>query len=113
MNKSFAYARYNQRTKFTLQRELTFPDFTLRYTGATKVASTIYPNGFVFQVFLVKGRDTRAPKAQQIRWSAGTGDIAPLPFSVNGKTFSLELRISDTLGKLAPDELVILSSNIR
>ena len=94
---------YSTRVKFKENQELAFPDFTLRYSGKTQAVPKQYPRGFTYFNFVVKADK----HSQNIRWSSGTGDIGPLNFSVDGKPFSLELRVSDKLGTLARDELVI------
>lgn len=94
---------YSKRVKFKEGQELPFPDFTLRYTGQTKVIPRQYPRGFIYYNFVVEA----SKHTQEVRWSSGTGLIAPLDFSAAGKPFSLELQFSDKLGKLAPDEMVI------
>ena len=101
--------QYAQRVRFAENQDLIFPDFTLRYTGQTRQATAQYPPGFTFYNFTVKTDKT----AQTVRWSSGTGDIGPQPFAIDGKGFQLELRISDTLGNLAPDELVITTQALR
>jgi hypothetical protein len=46
-------------------------------------------------------------QAQLISWSAGTGDIGPTLFDLDGNRFALELVMSDELGVLDADELVL------
>ena len=94
---------YSQKVKYKENLDLTFADFTLRYVGQTKVIPKQYPRGFIYYNFQV----TANGKTQNIRWSSGTGDIAPLDFTAGDKAFSLELKISDTLGSLENDELVV------
>lgn len=44
---------------------------------------------------------------QTVSWSAGTGDIGPTRFRVNGTDFQIELSRSDELGPLREDEMVV------
>ena len=95
--------RYLQRVRYALNQTIVFPDFTLRYTGSTVVKARVYPQGFTFDNFVVDA----GGKRQVVRWSAGTGDIGPAVIKVGGKTFWLELAISDQLGMLGPGVLVV------
>ena len=94
---------YSQRVKYKENQDVSFPDFTLRYIGQTKVIPPQYPRGFIVYNFQVENKK----QVQKIRWSSGTGMIAPLDFTANGKAFQLELQAADKFGHLAPDELVI------
>jgi hypothetical protein len=94
---------YGEKIDFRQNRPVRFADFDLTYTGERNVSSEKFPNGFRYQDFRLQ----RADLEQTISWSSGTGDIAPLAFTFNGKNYELELETSDKLGKLAPDELVV------
>jgi hypothetical protein len=67
-----------------------YPDFTLTYKGITERAAE-FPDGsrgFIFTIYnfeVKKGNDTKT-----IKWSAGTGDIAPQNFTFNGQNYSIE-----------------------
>ncbi len=99
--------RYAKRVRFTLNQRVSFPDFTLRYTGQTHANSPVFAPGFTYENFVVKAGDHE----QEVRWCGGTGVIAPAAFQVGGKPFWLELHHSARLGALAPDELVILPAH--
>ncbi len=95
---------YSQKIAYAENRDLKFPDFTLRYLGQRKVIPPQYPRGFVLYDFRVTDS---GGKTQKIIWSSGTGLIDWTDFSAGEKKFGLELQASVTLGKLAPDELVV------
>ena len=46
-------------------------------------------------------------QVQLVSWSAGTGDIGPTLFELGGSRCALELAMSDKLGPLDKDELVL------
>lgn len=95
--------QYVTKVNYTLNQTLNFPDFTLRYTGQSKVVPPQYPRGFIYDNFVDKADNAE----QKVSWTSGTGDIAPQKFSVTGQKFALELRSSDHFGQLKDDGLVI------
>lgn len=80
-----------------------FPAFTLTYVGDRRVAPEKLPRGFLYYDFRV----TSARGTQTVSWTSGTGDIGPVLFRVGNEGFTLELQISDKLGKLKENELVV------
>jgi hypothetical protein len=52
-------------------------------------------------------RVTSAHGTQTVSWTSGAGDIGPAIFQVGNEQFALELQISDKLGKLKENELVV------
>jgi hypothetical protein len=94
---------YGAKAKFQQGRSESFLHFRLEYIGERRAASPQVPRGFVYQDFIVTTDAERVP----LSWSAGTGDIAPEPFTIAGERFELELQRSDALGPLEPGELVI------
>ena len=95
--------RYGRRGRFALNREIAFPDFSLRYIGRTHVDSAVFRLGFTYENFVVAADGNE----QTVPWTAGTGIIAPVEFKVGAKRFLLELHHSARLGVLAPHEVVI------
>jgi hypothetical protein len=96
-------ASYGAKVKFGVGRTLRFPDFDLAYVGKRHVAPTQYPRGWWVHDFKVRTKKDE----QTVSWSAGTGDIAPVRFTVNGAECQLELSHSDKLGALREDEMVV------
>lgn len=94
---------YGTEVKFREGRKIRFPDFVLEYTGQSRETSERYPRGFLFYDFTAKS----ARDSVTVRWTSGTGLIAPKTFSFDGTQYSLELKHSDKLGKLEEDELVV------
>jgi hypothetical protein len=94
---------YGTKVSFTKARPLQFPDFILEYAGERRQSSERFPRGFVYYDFIASTASERIT----VSWSAGTGDIGPAIFTIARKQFWLELVMSDTLGRLKPDELVI------
>jgi len=97
-------AAYGTKVRYRKAVPLHFSDFDLTYDGERRVTPSQYPRGMVFYDF----RATQGSDTVRLSWSAGTGEIAPSPFKVGGQGYWLELRRSDTLGTLAPDELVVM-----
>lgn len=96
-------ADYGQRVSYKKGQTLAFPDAELTFLGSRRVASAVYPRGFLYYDF--KAASHGATK--DISWSGGTGEIGPLSFEVDGKKFVLELKHSDAFkGWLKDDELV-------
>ena len=93
--------------KYKAGQKIQFPDFTVAYLGERRQSSPMYPRGFLYYDFKVSSRKTE----NMVSWTAGTGDIGPVAFEVDGKRYQLELRRSDKLGKLNDNELVIWLGN--
>jgi hypothetical protein len=98
-------AAYGARVKFSVGRPLHFPDFDLTYVGKRHVTPPQYPRGWWIHDFKVRAKNDE----QTVSWSAGTGDIGPARFKVNGNDFQIELSRSDKLGALGEDEVVVSS----
>ena len=96
-------AVYDAKVRFAKEGTLRFPDFELTYVGKRHVEPPRYPRGWWVYDFIVRCKTGE----QTISWSAGTGDIAPARFTVNGDEFQLELSRSDKLGTLREDEVVV------
>lgn len=94
---------YGSKAKFRADRTLRFPDFDLIYLGKRRVTPKQYPRGWWTHDFKVLSKGAE----QTVSWSAGTGDIGPTRFKVTGGFFQIELSLSDKLGSLRPDELVV------
>jgi hypothetical protein len=73
--------------------------------GKRHVTPTQFPRGWWVHDFKVRGKGDE----QTVSWSAGTGDIGPTRFVVNGTQFQIELSRSDKLGRLRDDEMVVSS----
>jgi hypothetical protein len=96
-------ADFGAKVSYQQNAPIQFDKFTLTYLAQRHVASKEYPQGMVFYDFRVKS----AQGEQTVSWSAGTGDIGPALFRVGDAQFALELRLSDKLGRLKDDELVV------
>jgi hypothetical protein len=94
---------YGTKAKFRVGQALRFPDFEAIYVGKRHVTPPQYPRGWWVHDFKVRSKG----KEQTVSWSAGTGDIGPVRFKVNGAEFQIELSLSDKLGRLREDEMVI------
>ena len=103
MEKEMKIHNYGEKNVFKKGKSLDFPDFRLIYLGQRRVKSELFPRGFLYYDFLVE----KGNISETISWSSGTGDIAPLEFRIENKIYFLELAISDELGKLKNNELVI------
>jgi len=98
-------AAYGVKVKFSEGRTLHFPDFDLTYLGKRRVTPPQYPRGWWVHDFKVRAKSDE----QTVSWSAGTGDIGPTRFKVNGTEFQIELSRSDKLGALREEEAVVSS----
>jgi hypothetical protein len=98
---------YNSVTSFSEGKAIRFPDFTLTFLGIKDEKKEL-PNGslnFRFYEF----RLTDGINEKTVRWSSGTGDIAPVGFEFGSKDYQLELSYSEKLKKkLNENELVIV-----
>jgi hypothetical protein len=96
--------RYGVKVEYAQGQPLNFPDLTLEFVGKRKSPATSdYPRRLTFYDF--KGH--QGSQEQLISWSAGTGDIGPTLFELAGYRYALELAMSDELGSLDGDELVL------
>lgn len=94
---------YAAKVSFKRGVPLRFPDFELTFTGERHAATPKFPRGFRTHDFrVVRGRGS-----QMVSWTAGTGDLGPVRFTVGTRVYALELRQSEKLGKLRDDELVV------
>lgn len=96
---------YGSKVRFKAGSTLRFPDFELTYTGKRRVVPPQYPRGWWIYDFTVRNKGDE----KTVSWSAGTGDIGPTRFQINGHTFQIELSRSDKIGPLREDELVVSS----
>lgn len=100
-------AAYGTKVKFSAGHTLHFADFDLTYVGKRRVTPPQCPRGWWVHEFKVRAKGNE----QKVSWSAGTGDIGPTRFTVNGTDFQIELSHSDKLGALREDEVVASSVN--
>ena len=96
-------APYGARVKYRKNSAIHFPDFELTFLGERRVASGRYPRGFLYYDF----RAASPTESRTVSWTAGTGLIGPLSFSISGKGFRLELKHSEALGPLKSNELAV------
>ena len=95
---------YGVKIHYAQGQPLNFPDVTLEFVGKRESpTSSDYPRGMTFYDFKVY----QGSRAQLVSWSAGTGDIGPTLFELAGNRYALELAMSDKLGSLDEDELVL------
>ena len=96
--------RYGVKTQYAQCQPLTFPDLTLEILGGRESSPTEeYPCSIRYYDFKV----SQGSQAQLISWTAGTGDIGPTLFELDGKRYALELAMSGELGVLEENELVL------
>lgn len=106
LEKKVAKATYSfgTRVKYALGQKLDFADLTLEFIGERRVpVSPQSARQFVFYDFKAKQTD----EEKIVSWSSGTGDIAPTKFESGGTHYQLELGISDKIGRLANNELIV------
>jgi len=95
---------YGVNIHYAQGQPLNFPDITLEFVGKREApTSSEYPRSMTFYDFKVY----QSSRVQLVSWSAGTGDIGPTLFELAGNRYALELAMSDKLGALGEDELVL------
>ncbi len=99
----FAVMEFGEKVKFSPNARIKFKDFSIIYIGERRVTSDKFPRGFLYHDFKVQNQT----EDRTVSWTSGTGDIAPAAFEIGGRKYELELAMSDKLGKLAENELVI------
>ncbi len=96
--------RYGVKIQYTQGQPLNFPDVTLEFVGKRESPpSSDYPRSMYSYDFKVY----QGSQEDLISWSAGTGDIGPTLFELAGNRYALELAMSDKLGILDENELVL------
>ncbi len=96
--------KYGQKVHYTKGNHLTFPNVTLEFIGLTESPpSDLYPRRMYSYDFNICSGD----QSLMISWSSGTGDIGPTIFELDGNRYALELALSDKLGVLEKNELVL------
>lgn len=99
---------YNSVVSFSKGEKIKFPDFVLEYQGERNEKKE-FPNGnslnFKFHDFSL----TNGSQQKTISWSSGTGDIGPVQFEFESKSYAIEMSYSEKLKtKLGSSELVIV-----
>jgi hypothetical protein len=95
---------YGERTQYAEGQPLDFPDVTLEFVGMRQApGSADYPRGMTYYDF----KAHQGGQALLVSWTAGTGDIGPTLFELAGSRYALELAMSDKLGSLGENELVL------
>ncbi len=99
-------AKYEEVIVFLENKNLQYPDFSLRYTGTTSLPlpnnSSVSMVKYNFEITAPNGSN------QTIFWSSGTGDIGPQYFLVGEKNYQIELQYWEKEKKnLAQNEMVI------
>ncbi len=100
---------YGKPVKYSLNTEVRYPDFAVRFVGTRREVPKVYPRGFLYYDFEVLSNSGIKAKAS---WSSGTGELGPIEFSVDGEGYFLELRANslETDPKkrwLKEDEMII------
>lgn len=98
-----ALAAYGAKVKFSKDSPVRFADFSMTYTGTSSRPSPAPGVSMTSYQFDVVAGEAKI----KIAWSAGMGDIGPTRFFAAGKQWQLELKISDTLGRLKDNEMVV------
>jgi hypothetical protein len=99
--------KYGEVVKFSQDKPVKYPDFEITFLGERKQTAN-FPNGnsFTFTYYDFKVKNPSNEK--DLFWTAGTGEIAPAYFTLDGVKFMLELRSAENgKKKLDNDEMVI------
>lgn len=100
----FWIRNYGEKVKYTELQKIFFPDFILVYKGQSQKMSSQYGKNFIYYDFNV----SNPLEMKTVSWTAGTGDIGPTEFEIDGKKFGLELKYSEKEGQLKDNELIII-----
>ncbi|MFZ5572315.1 MAG: hypothetical protein ACOZF0_18095 [Thermodesulfobacteriota bacterium] len=100
---------YGLPVAYSRDRTIRYPDFALRFEGIRHVVSPAYPRGFRCYDFEIRS-SSRAEV--HVTWSAGTGELGPVAFSIDAQAYFLELKANSLAtdpGKqwLKDNELII------
>ncbi len=99
--------QYGEIISFSQNQALQFPDFSIRYLGNTSKKFDLNPKlKFTYYNFAVTALDNRE---RTLRWSSGTGDIAPKSFVVGNKTYQLELKYVEKYDRRLTDNEMVIS----
>jgi hypothetical protein len=86
---------------------LNYPDFSLRFIekkpGQFYPGSTTHRLSDVYVFNIKKGENV-----QTVNWSAGTGAIGPIEFTVDGQKYLLEMLKSELVNESVPDYKVLV-----
>ena len=94
---------YGVKVRYARGQLLTFPDLTVEFMGEREEKSPYYPRNFRYYDFRVRQGD----QGIIVSWTEGTGLIGPSLFELGGNHYRLERVMSDTLGRLDENELVL------
>jgi hypothetical protein len=102
-------AVYGKPVKYSLNTEIKYPDFTVRFVGTRREVLKVYARGFLYYDFEILSNKGTQVKAS---WSSGTGELGPIEFAIDGGCYFLELRansLETDLKKrwLKEDEMII------
>ena len=102
---SVTHPAYGKWEQYSAESATHFPDFDLYYIGTAPGSHLRFGStmrwGIVYKFEARKG-DERV----SIAWSSGTGDIGPTSFTIGGRKYCLEMRMSDYLTGQAPEHSV-------
>ena len=96
-------AEYEKIQRFAYDKVIRYPDFSIEYVGQHSADGIIRVDFYDFTVTDASGI------AQDVSWTAGTGDIGPASFTVGKKTFMLELKRSVVVEKPLPSDSFIIT----
>lgn len=92
-------AKYGEWNNFSEGTVLNYPDFELRYLGSEE--GPFFPGSKTHRMSPIYNFEARHENEKvAVVWSAGTGDIGPADFSINSKTYFLEMTLSGAIGSL-------------
>lgn len=98
---------YGSITSFSVNTPLTYPHFTITFTGTKAVTPAAAPQlTFTYYNFTIVSDDGRM---RTLSWSSGTGVIAPKHFVVDTQLFALELKAAGENGQQLTDSELVIS----
>ena len=108
-NGSAEVSPYGKRIRFAPGKDTHYPHFAIRFVGTRREVPAMYPRGWLVYDFEVLSKQGESVK---VAWSAGTGNIGPASFVMEGKRYFLELKatVAETDSRkqwLKDDEMIV------
>jgi hypothetical protein len=100
-------AEYGKWEPYSVEYVLKYSDFDLYFKGV--IPGALYPGQTKRRMgdeysFLARSENEEV----HVIWSAGTGDIGPVFFTLNKRKYVLEIKMSDILSERAPKNTVAI-----
>jgi hypothetical protein len=102
---------YGEIVKFAIDKQIQYPEFTVRFVGKRREMVETYGRDFVYYDFEI----TSVSESLVASWTLGTGAVAPLLFSIDGNNYFLVLKMNELKTEnyiLDDDEMIIWPEDV-